>query len=454
MIARLLVPKDAKPLSADSGSDGTGRTTTSLDVRTIIPAGISSGTLDAISNIPSYRPSDVLAARMVVPRDAADRVLDVTRNAAGHLAAMTLDRRIAVPEGLPNVTLPSKAPVPVYKLPDVLEPDVMTTGEVTLMARPADERVSAWSIFARNGAALVIQAVFLTLYVLVLPKLFPNHGPTAEQLELARDQLTWANLPALNELPKGPKPAPLPPGPKLHLAPGVLSNLPPMPLPTPPPKEPEHSAPQNPAQSSLPAAPMPQPTPAPQRQTEAPSIAPTPQPTNNGLILPRMSSPGNAIQNALPRTPGVGGGTSPAFQGRLPGGGGGGYPGGGGGGGGGTYGGGLQMLTPTEGVDFSSYLARVLARVKQNWYAVIPESALMGERGRVVLEFNINRDGSVPEEQPELVSTSEKQELDRAAISSIRASNPFEPLPVAFSGPYIRLRFIYLYNIPLREEGQ
>ncbi len=112
------------------------------------------------------------------------------------------------------------------------------------------------------------------------------------------------------------------------------------------------------------------------------------------------------------------------------------------------------MLTPTEGVDFSSYLARVLARVKQNWYAVIPESALMGERGRVVLEFNINRDGSVPEEQPELVSTSEKQELDRAAISSIRASNPFEPLPSAFSGPYIRLRFIYFYNIPLREEGQ
>jgi TonB family protein len=450
MIPRLLVPKDAKPLSADSGSDGAGRTTTSLDERTIIPAGISSGTLDAISNIPSYRPLDVLAARMVVPRDVADKELDVTRHAAGHLGAMTLDTRIAVPEGLPNVTLPSKAPVPVYKLPDVLEPDVITTGEVTLMAKPTDERVSTWSIFARNAAAMVIQAVFLTLYVLVLPRLFPNKGPTAEQLELARDQLTWANLPALNELPKGPKPAPLPPGPKLHIDPGVLSRLAPMPLPTPPPKQPERSAPQNPAESSLPAAPMPQPTTAPQRQAGAPSIAPTPQPTNNGLILPRMSSPGNAIQNALPRAPRGGGQPSIGFEGRMPGSGGGGYPGGGGGG---SSNGVLQMLTPTEGVDFNSYLARVLARVKQNWYAVIPESAWMGERGKVVLEFNINRDGSVPEEQPELVSTSQKQELDRAAISSIRASNPFEPLPSAFSGPYIRLRFIYLYNIPL-SEGQ
>ena len=41
-----------------------------------------------------------------------------------------------------------------------------------------------------------------------------------------------------------------------------------------------------------------------------------------------------------------------------------------------------------------------------------------------------------------------KTPLDRAAISSIRASNPFEPLPSAFTGPYIELRAIYLYNLP------
>ncbi len=72
MIPRLLVPKDAKPLSADPVSNGTGRTSQLLSTsERLCPAGISSGTLDAISNIPSYRPSDVLAARMVVPRDAA-----------------------------------------------------------------------------------------------------------------------------------------------------------------------------------------------------------------------------------------------------------------------------------------------------------------------------------------------------------------------------------------------
>jgi hypothetical protein len=41
-----------------------------------------------------------------------------------------------------------------------------------------------------------------------------------------------------------------------------------------------------------------------------------------------------------------------------------------------------------------------------------------------------------------------KEPLDRAAYSSVRASNPFEPLPSQFSGPYIELRYTYFYNIP------
>ena len=107
------------------------------------------------------------------------------------------------------------------------------------------------------------------------------------------------------------------------------------------------------------------------------------------------------------------------------------------------------MLTPTEGVDFTNYLDRVLASVRRNWYAVIPESARLGEKGRVMLQFRIMRDGSVPYTEPYLVATSGKEPLDRAAVSSIRTSNPFEPLPPAFSGPFIELRFIFLYNLPL-----
>jgi TonB family protein len=130
--------------------------------------------------------------------------------------------------------------------------------------------------------------------------------------------------------------------------------------------------------------------------------------------------------------------------------GGGGY--GGGGGGQGFGGNAVTILTPTEGVDFSNYINRVLATVKQNWYAVMPESARLGDQGKVVLQFRIMRNGVVPEQEPYMMGSSGKEPLDRAAMSSIRASTPFEQLPPAFSGPYIELRFIFLYNIPLNSQ--
>jgi TonB family protein len=110
--------------------------------------------------------------------------------------------------------------------------------------------------------------------------------------------------------------------------------------------------------------------------------------------------------------------------------------------------GGLEMLTPDQGVDFRSYLQRVYLAVKGNWFAIMPESAELGERGIVVLTFKIMRDGSVPGAEPVINRNSGKEPLDRAAYSSVRASNPFEPLPAQFTGPYIELRYTYLYNIP------
>ena len=114
---------------------------------------------------------------------------------------------------------------------------------------------------------------------------------------------------------------------------------------------------------------------------------------------------------------------------------------------GGTAFGGIEMLTPTQGVDFDGYLQRVYFTVKRNWFAVMPESVELGERGMVVLVFRIMRDGSVPSEYTMIQRNSGKEPLDRAAYSSVRASSPFENLPPQFSGPYIELRYTYLYNI-------
>jgi protein TonB len=99
------------------------------------------------------------------------------------------------------------------------------------------------------------------------------------------------------------------------------------------------------------------------------------------------------------------------------------------------------------GVDFHPYLLRVYLIVRRNWYSVIPEIARLGKQGRVALEFSIERNGRVPDLVLRVGSGTDS--LDSAAMASIRLSNPFPALPAEFPGEDIRLRFVYLYNIPL-----
>jgi TonB family protein len=106
----------------------------------------------------------------------------------------------------------------------------------------------------------------------------------------------------------------------------------------------------------------------------------------------------------------------------------------------------LELLSDPMGVDFRPYLIRILASVRRNWFAVMPESAKLGRVGHVGIQFAINRDGSVP--KLVIVSFSGTEAFDRAAVAGISASNPFPPLPAEFKGNVIRLQFNFSYNVP------
>jgi TonB family protein len=106
----------------------------------------------------------------------------------------------------------------------------------------------------------------------------------------------------------------------------------------------------------------------------------------------------------------------------------------------------LELLSDPMGVDFRPYLTRILAMVRRNWFAVMPESAKLGRRGRVSIQFAVNRDGSVP--KLVIVGHSGTEALDRAAVVGVSASNPFPPLPTEFKGNQIRLQFNFAYNMP------
>jgi TonB family protein len=106
------------------------------------------------------------------------------------------------------------------------------------------------------------------------------------------------------------------------------------------------------------------------------------------------------------------------------------------------------ILSDTRGVDFGPYLARIVYIVRRNWLSVIPESARLGEKGRVGVVFEILKDGSVP--QLRLVASSGSDPLDRAAVTGIHASIPFPPLPQEFTGEHLVLQFIFLYNLTVQ----
>jgi TonB family protein len=105
----------------------------------------------------------------------------------------------------------------------------------------------------------------------------------------------------------------------------------------------------------------------------------------------------------------------------------------------------VELLSDPQGVDFWPYLVKVLTTVRRNWFAVIPESARFGRTGKTVIQFAINRDGSVP--KLVIATPSGAEALDRAAVAGISASNPFLPLPPEFKGSQVRLQFVFKYNV-------
>ena len=108
----------------------------------------------------------------------------------------------------------------------------------------------------------------------------------------------------------------------------------------------------------------------------------------------------------------------------------------------------LELLSNPQGVDFRPYLMQVLATVRRNWMAVYPESARLGRRGRVGIQFSISRFGSVP--KLVIIDPSGTDALDRAAVAGISASNPFPPLPSEYKSDRIVLQFNFAYNMPRR----
>ncbi len=105
------------------------------------------------------------------------------------------------------------------------------------------------------------------------------------------------------------------------------------------------------------------------------------------------------------------------------------------------------ILSDPQGVDFTSYMLKVLAAVKRNWFAIYPESARLGSRGKVALVLSIDRSGNIP--SLKISMPSGILALDRAAVAGVSASQPLPSLPAEFRGNQIMLQLVFAYNMPV-----
>jgi TonB family protein len=88
----------------------------------------------------------------------------------------------------------------------------------------------------------------------------------------------------------------------------------------------------------------------------------------------------------------------------------------------------------------------VVPKIRTYWYSVVPieASAPLLRQGCLKVQFEILRNGGV--RALKYVTSSGNVAMDRAAFGAVAGSSPFPPLPNAFKGEQLHLKFGFFYN--------
>ncbi len=110
--------------------------------------------------------------------------------------------------------------------------------------------------------------------------------------------------------------------------------------------------------------------------------------------------------------------------------------------------GGVQVLSDTQGVDFSNWLQRWHWETEHTWDPLIPDEVNppINKSGQLVIRFKVLPNGRIMDGSMRLEGSSGDVALDRAAWGALTGSN-YAPLPHDFHGPYLELRAWFLYNM-------
>jgi hypothetical protein len=195
------------------------------------------------------------------------------------------------------------------------------------------------------------------------------------------------------------------------------------------------------APPALPATPAPkveqaQPAPAPKPESQSQLEAPPPKPEpQHPSFAMGSQNPADQLRDAMrgSRGPSSGADNAPNNPGMAI------HPG---------AGGGVQVLSDTQGVNFDPWLRRWYFETEHTWDPLIPDEVNppILKQGQCMIRFKVLPNGRIMEGSMALEGRSGDTALDRAAWGALTGSN-YPPLPREFHGPYLELRAIFMYNM-------
>ncbi|MDP2391434.1 MAG: TonB family protein [Acidobacteriota bacterium] len=99
----------------------------------------------------------------------------------------------------------------------------------------------------------------------------------------------------------------------------------------------------------------------------------------------------------------------------------------------------------TKGVEFGPWIRRFISQVRRNWFVPMAAQTM---RGRVVITFNVHRNGALTDVT--VVRPSEIESFNLSAVNALRASNPTTPLPPEYpeDKAFFTVTFFYNENPP------
>ena len=110
----------------------------------------------------------------------------------------------------------------------------------------------------------------------------------------------------------------------------------------------------------------------------------------------------------------------------------------------------VEIVTPHQEEELEEFMTQFRQSLWRSWLARMPESAMLGDSGKVIIRFQIDKDRSQPAAAPSVEQGAGKKmkSLTNAALGAIREATKPPRFPDKFVGPSIEFRATFFYNQP------